>query len=96
MLARAKLRARDGKYPFSISIDDIRIPEYCPVLGIPLVTKTGKLEPGSPTLDKIVPDLGYVPGNVMVISWRANKIKSDASIGELTRLGRFYEQYAAN
>lgn len=44
------------------------------------------LGPESPTLDKIIPALGYVPGNVWVISHRANTIKSDASLEELKTL----------
>lgn len=35
------------------------------------------------SLDRIVPSLGYVPGNVAVISHRANRIKSDATADEL-------------
>lgn len=38
---------------------------------------------GSPTLDRIVPDKGYVRENVWVISGRANRIKNDATIEEL-------------
>ena len=39
--------------------------------------------PGSPTLDRIVPSLGYVPGNVVVISHKANSIKSNATAAEI-------------
>ena len=35
------------------------------------------------TIDRVDPDGGYVTGNVRVISMRANRIKSDASIAEL-------------
>ena len=31
----------------------------------------------SPTLDRLIPELGYVPGNIAVISMKANRIKSD-------------------
>lgn len=41
---------------------------------------------GSPTLDRIVPSRGYVVGNVAVISMRANRLKSDASVAELQAL----------
>lgn len=36
-----------------------------------------------PSLDRVVPSLGYVKGNVRVISFRANRIKSDATADEL-------------
>lgn len=87
MLYSARKRARERDVSFDLSIVDIVIPELCPVLGIALEPRRGASEKGpadnSPTLDRIVPELGYVPGNVQVISWRANKIKSDASLREL-------------
>jgi hypothetical protein len=35
------------------------------------------------TIDKIDPKKGYVKGNVWIISFRANRIKYDASLEEL-------------
>jgi hypothetical protein len=63
--------------PFNLVIDDIIIPKTCPILGIPL--KSGKKNhlPSSPSLDRIVPNLGYVRGNICVISYKANQMKSD-------------------
>lgn len=80
----ARQRARRGGIEFTISRQDVVIPERCPVLGIELnVTERGRMRPDSPSLDKIDPTKGYVPGNVWVISWRANRMKSDASPTEL-------------
>lgn len=61
------------------------IPETCPVLGIPL-TIGGKRSPSSPSLDRIDPALGYVPGNIRVISDRANRLKGARSLHALLRL----------
>jgi hypothetical protein len=44
----------------------------------------------SPSLDKIIPEKGYVKGNVVWVSRRANRIKSDASLKELEQLYKFY------
>lgn len=44
----------------------------------------------SPSLDRIRNELGYVRGNVIVISNRANRLKSDASIEELRDIASFY------
>lgn len=80
MLRGAKARAKELSLPFNLVPEDIKIPEFCPVLGI-------QLKPGSndtrPELDRIVPSLGYVKGNVCVISGRANRIKWNASLKEL-------------
>lgn len=68
------------------------IPSHCPILGIPVYQMTGNGGGGdhSPSLDRIRGDLGYVPGNVIVISNRANRLKSDASIEELRSIASFY------
>lgn len=86
MLWTAGERARRGGYPCTITLTDIAIPEFCPLLGIRLQRGTGKPGPASPSLDKIRPELGYVPGNVWVTSARANKLKNDATVQELQML----------
>lgn len=85
MLRSARRRAAKSGVPFSITLDDIVIPARCPALNIPLRVGTGRGGQTfqSPTLDRVVPELGYTPGNVMVISHRANTIKSSASPHEL-------------
>jgi hypothetical protein len=60
----------------------IVIPAVCPVLGIPIVLGEQRSE-NSPSLDRITPKLGYVPGNVRVISDKANRLKGDRTLGEL-------------
>ena len=86
MWTRAKGRAAAEGIPFSITEEDFDIPEYCPVFPhIKLVFSTGRnTRPDNiPTLDRIIPALGYVAGNVAVISMRANRLKSDATPDEL-------------
>lgn len=79
MLYRAKARAKMEALPFSITKADIVIPETCPALGIPLYGRSGSgCGDNSPSLDKIIPSLGYIPGNVIVISAKANMIKRNA------------------
>ena len=77
LLQNAKTRAKKQGVPFEITVEDICIPNVCPYLGI-------KIEPFSewnyPSLDKIIPELGYVKGNIQVISNLANTMKSSASI----------------
>jgi hypothetical protein len=92
MLISAKERARKYGIPFRLTDADISIPEVCPVLGVPMMRGSGDC---APSLDRIVPSLGYVPGNVVVVSWRANRIKSDASLIEMKKVVEFYEQLAS-
>jgi hypothetical protein len=89
MLVAARYRAKQKGVPFDITIDDIVIPKYCPILGIKL--KSSELGrkgncPTSPSLDRIIPELGYVKGNVRVISQRANTLKSNATSVELEKI----------
>lgn len=94
MLQNARVRARAAEVPFTILVKDIVIPTNCPILGIPLFTKKGKGGgDNSPSLDRIEPSRGYVPGNIIVISNRANRLKSDASIEELRSIASFYATF---
>ena len=90
------MRAKRDKVPFSLSLGDVpEVPEFCPVLGIPLDLEGGQKE-NSPSLDKIIPRLGYVPGNVQIISQRANRIKYDASAEELELVANYIRKAQLN
>lgn len=95
LLSGAKRRARIKGIPFDLTEEDFKLPRVCPVLAFPLrVNRGGKAQAfNSPTLDLIHPKLGYVPGNVLCVSSRANQIKSDATLVELRRVVKFYERY---
>lgn len=86
MLRHAKKRAEENGVPFNLTLDDIVIPEVCPIFGLTLTFGGGEARP---TLDRVRPELGYVPGNVLVISGRANRIKSDATLTELEKLTEY-------
>lgn len=80
----AQQRAHRKNIPFNISHDDVVMPEKCPLLGILLQRQKGRLfHDSSPSLDRIKPELGYVKGNIQVISFRANRIKCNATLDEL-------------
>jgi hypothetical protein len=83
LLRYARRRARKKDLPFSIVEEDIKIPDVCPVLGIPLFSGEGHAIDNSPNIDRIIPEKGYVAGNIRVISFRANRIKSNATVEEL-------------
>ena len=86
MYHNAQHRAKKKGIPFTISMEDIVIPETCPLLGIPLVSTNNKRDPRNPSLDQKVPGEGYTPDNIWVVSSRANWIKSDATLQELKTL----------
>jgi hypothetical protein len=70
---------------FSITLAEMPdVPKVCPLLGVELVANSvaGPLDT-SPSLDRKVAGKGYVPGNVRVISNRANRLRSDGTAREL-------------
>jgi hypothetical protein len=82
----ARHRAKRDGIEFNITIEDIVIPDRCPLLGVEFKNGAGKPHPNSPSLDKIDPSGGYTRGNVWVISYRANQIKNDATADELLQI----------
>lgn len=89
----AKMRAKTLGLPFNLDVSDIIVPSHCPVLGILIDPSYRRRSENSPSIDRAIPSLGYVSGNVVVISWRANRLKSDASVDELRRIASYYEQF---
>jgi len=85
LLNAAKYRAKKLGLDFSITVDDVKVPVACPVLGI-LLAVCSKQSANSPTIDRFDNSIGYVPGNVHVISWRANSLKNNATIDELEKV----------
>lgn len=86
MFNSAKSRSEKSGIPFNITKDDIIIPDRCPLLDIPLFTGSITACANSPSLDRIDPTKGYIKGNIHVISYKANTIKQDATLDELTML----------
>lgn len=94
MFSTAKARAKAKGIPFTITLDHLKLPANCPALGIPLDFSPGQASDFSPSLERVVPGWGYVPGNVVIISNRANRIKNDASIAELQAITEFFIRWA--
>ncbi len=94
---RASKRAKEKGLEFDITPYDIIIPECCPVLGLRL-----NISPNihnldcSPSLDRIDNNRGYIKGNVIVVSFKANTIKSSATVEELKLVYSFYKRLSDN
>lgn len=84
----ARERAAKEGIPFTIQREDIVCPQVCPLLEIPLFVGAKVLCDNSPTLDRKIPSSGYVPGNIRVISYKANRIKNNASYQEFETIYR--------
>lgn len=78
LIGNAKARAKKNNLPFDLTVDDIVIPQTCPLTDIQLVSHIGSGTQGprynSPTIDRVIPDRGYVLGNIEIISNLANAL----------------------
>lgn len=76
----------DVEYLMSIFPDDM----ICPVLGISMEWGHKNGRDNSPSIDRIDPMKGYVEGNVIFTSLRANRIKGNAHWTEVQKVADFY------
>lgn len=78
-----------NKAKWGVEFGDIKWNTHCPILGLELDYFAENRQENSPSFDRINPALGYVPGNVQIISWRANRIKNNATADELLKIGNY-------
>lgn len=90
----ARIRQRQTKKfpgePCDLEPEDLAIPSHCPVFGYRLRWESFWRRP---TVDRIDSSKGYVRGNVLIVSQRANQLKSNATLDELRAIIKFYQQY---
>lgn len=94
LVSQARMRGRRRGLESTITVKDIHWPSHCPVLGVKLFypERRGEIRAGRPdlpSLDRWDNSRGYVPGNVFVISFRANTLKGSATAAELEALARY-------
>jgi hypothetical protein len=99
LIRASRHRAKQCGITHTLKKGDITIPENCPVLGTPLYIQQSTNEEmtpekidNSPQIDRIIPSMGYIPGNVIVVSAKANRIKSNANWIEIMKVAEFYKQ----
>lgn len=93
---RTKDRALKNNIEFNIDIEDIIIPEYCPILETPLIIGTKDNYEYSPSIDRIDNSKGYIKGNISIISKKANSMKNSATLEELQKFCKNVLRYSLN
>lgn len=86
LLQIARERARRKGLEFTITPADLGKPDVCPLLGLTLIYSGRGRKPNAASLDRVDSSKGYVPGNVWIVSKRANMIKNQASLADLERI----------
>lgn len=84
LLNRAQKRAKTRGLTFNLTESDILIPSVCPILDIPIFISKG-MSDNSISIDRVDNTLGYVRGNIQVISNKANAMKNSATPAELKK-----------
>ena len=98
ILHGARKRARDRDVPFNLTEEYLESiwTGVCPVfqvrLNLPGQGEGHHRTTATPSLDRLIPDKGYVPGNVIWISMRANQMKNDGTSEELFRVAEWLQQ----
>lgn len=94
LIKGAKRRAIKKGVPFALQSHEIQIPEFCPCCKRKIITISikGAARPDSPSLDRLIPSLGYTKDNCRVICWRCNNVKSDATPEELRMVADWSER----
>lgn len=93
LILNIRNRCKASGVPFNLTKGDIVFPETCPVLGIKIDRSCKET---SPSLDRLDPSLGYVKGNVCMISQRANRLKQDATKEELEKIIAYIVKHKAD
>ena len=98
-----RVRAKKRGIEFTITEDDLQAAfpadGKCPVFGVPLsppgvgrgTTRRGPRD-DSASIDRFDNAAGYVPGNISVISWRANRLKYMGTPDEFKAVARWLSQ----
>ena len=85
--------ARVRGLQFSLSLEDIVIPEFCPCCGIKLKMLYnpghGVRSDSTPSCDRIDLSKGHIPGNVATICWRCNNTKRNSTAETLQMIVRW-------
>lgn len=86
-MCKARQRSKHKNLAFDLDLEYLLsiATDKCPVFGTEFIwgRHQGERHRQTPSLDRVVPDLGYVKGNVVFISMWANIIKADATEKEL-------------
>ena len=83
MLQQMRGRARVRGIQFNLELSDISIPDMCPYLKVPFVIGTKGNYEYTHSVDRIDNSKGYIPGNIEVVTKKANSMKNSATDKEL-------------
>jgi hypothetical protein len=95
ILLGSRSRAKRRGIEFTITAADVQMDENCPCCARKMQMRSGPAGkgplPSSPSLERIDGTKGYIPGNVVILCWRCNEIKRNATLDELRTIVTWLE-----
>jgi len=95
ILQHVRARTRHKGYETDLELSDLpKLGDVCPVLGIKFKKQKGPLADESVSIDKVNPNLPYLKkykDNLRFISYKANRIKNNATLDELKKVVAYVE-----
>ena len=89
--SHAMISSKKKNLPFDLDMKYLRslfpVDNKCPIFGFEMDGSTRKRQA---SIDRIIPELGYVKGNVQFISMLANAMKSNATQSELEIFSNYW------
>jgi hypothetical protein len=96
IISPIRRRAAEQNLPFDLDAGYLRsiwpANNLCPVLYTEFLFGREKGNNAGPSVDRRVPEKGYVRGNVTILSYRANRLKCDATPSELLAVIDYVKQ----
>jgi hypothetical protein len=86
-------KANTYRHEFTIEFNDLEFPTHCPMLGIELDYFAERTQENSVSFDRIDSSKGYIKGNVIICSWRGNRIKNDGTAEEHKKIYEYLSKF---
>ena len=93
---RQKFRTKKSNtysHEWTIDFGDLEFPIHCPILGIKLDYFAQRSQENSVSFDRVDSNKGYIKGNVIICSWRANRIKNDGTADEHRKIYEYLTKF---
>jgi len=98
-LRHCKNRAKEKNLEFDLTAKALESKKvtHCPILKIELSYTNNTIQNNSATIDRIDNSKGYTIENIQIVSYQANRMKSNASQKELIEFAKYIlEEYGGN
>lgn len=88
---RKRQNVKGTGHDWDIEFSDVVWNKHCPILGLELDYFAESTQENSPSFDRTDPNKGYVRGNVVIVSWRANRIKNNGTAEEHRKIAEYLD-----